>query len=296
MQEQILNGTAAQSAREEEIRRIIQAGRDFIKMPPEAEEEENEAFPGYKTDQEQKKQQPPLYKKASGGHVTPLPSDYGSLTLNNSILSVLFARKSSRIYTDEPITLLQLSFLLWATQGVKSIRGNNYATLRTVPCGGARHEFECYLAVRNVEGLVPGYYHYMPDRHALELLSEGCQDDDINASLCGQRWALKANAVMYYSVIPYRAEWRYGIYAHRTILIDAGHITENLYIACSASDLGTCAVAAVDTAVSDRMFALDGNEEYIFYAAPVGTVSPVSEKEEAGIYAFLKDEKGAASP
>ena len=330
-----MNETKKYDTLDELVRERIRSGREFMKMPSETREDP--LLSDYRTDQELKKQQPPLYKAPSGGEITLLPKDFEDLDLTGDIIRVIYERKSSRIYTDDALTLLELSFLLWATQGVKGIRGRNYATLRTVPCGGARHEFECYIAVRKVEGLLPGYYHYMPDRHAVEMIrairqdgvsteedsvreripvkedavqkkdhseehaaaQEGTLQDlerEINESLCGQRWACRAAAVMYYSCIPYRAEWRYGIDAHRAVLMDSGHITENLYLACSASGLGTCAVAAVETEIADAMFLLDGEEEFIFYAAPVGTISKEDEEKEAEIYAFLKDENGAASP
>ena len=79
-----------------------------------------------------------------------------SLSLEDDLYQLLAKRKSSRVYTQEDMSLLQLSFLLWATQGIKSIRGKSYATIRTAPCGGARHPFETYLLVRQVEGLLPG--------------------------------------------------------------------------------------------------------------------------------------------
>lgn len=275
--------------KDEAIKQIIKTGREFMKLPANLDdfvEQEN-----YHTDQELKKPQPPLYKARIGSKVIELPKNYTDLVLKNDILEVLYKRKSSRVYTEEPMSLLELAYLLWATQGVKEIRGNNYATIRTVACGGARHEFECYLVVNNVAGLEKGYYHYMPDIHALELIE--LKDDfqeQVNISLCNQTWANKANVIFYYSVVPYRAEWRYGIWTHRTALIDAGHITQNLYVACSSLNLGTCAIASVETAPSNQMFQLDGEEEFIFYAAPVGTISDDNKNEEAAFYAFLKEE------
>ena len=191
--------------------------------------------------------------------------------------------------------LLTLSFLMWAQQGVKSIRGNNYATLRTVPSGGARHPFELYPLIISVEGLEPGLYHYLPLTHELELLqamdlAEPDVRDKISRSLCGQPWALKGNVIFYYSLVPYRGEWRYSFDAHRPMMIDAGHVTENLYLACAALGLGTCAIAAVDTDLASDLFSLDGKEEYIFYSAPVGTISDADEEEEQAFYAFLKED------
>lgn len=195
------------------------------------------------------------------------------LASKKTILNVIFNRCSSRVYTEENLSLLELSFLLWATQGVKGIRGKKYATLRTVPCGGARHPFETYLLVRRVEGLKPGKYHYLPLENQLEYLGEVENIEDvIDKSLCDQHWVKKSSVVFYWSFVPYRTEWRYGIFSHRGSLVDMGHVGENLYLACSALNLGTCGIGAYDQNLCDTLFDLDGEEEYIIYTETVGTI------------------------
>jgi SagB-type dehydrogenase family enzyme len=181
--------------------------------------------------------------------------------------------------------------MLWATQGIKDIRGKSYATLRTVPSGGARHGFETYLLVQHVKSLQPGAYHYLPLGHQLEFL-HAVEDlpAAISVSLEGQSWASKASAVFYWSFLPYRCEWRYGIWAHRVALIDAGHVAQNLYLACAALGLGTCAIAAFDMAICDSLFDLDGEEEFTVYASPVGTISSADQKSEKAFYQFVEDE------
>ena len=248
----------------------------------------------FESDQELKRPQPPLVKAPMRDESarTPLPRDFEALERKDDLLSLIRDRRSARIYTGERMSLLQLSFLLWATQGIKNLRGKKYATLRTVPCGGARHEFEIYLMVQNVEGLIPGAYHYLPMEHALELLRPMEETSDaINEALCGQSWAAKANVVFFWSMVPYRAEWRYGIYAHRIALIDVGHIGQNLYLACTGLSLGTCAIGAFSDPVCNGLFELDGVEEYIVYTAPVGTVRECDTAQEAAFYAFV-DEDG----
>jgi len=247
----------------------------------------------FESDQERKLPQPPLVKPAMRGEDarTPLPRDFEALEMKNDLLPLIRDRRSARIYTGGEMTLLQLSFLLWATQGVKKLRGRKYATLRTVPCGGARHEFETYLIVRRVAGLRPGAYHYLPMEHTLEYLHPIADPEQaITDSLCGQSWAAKANVVFYWSMVPYRAEWRYGIYAHRIALIDAGHIGQNLYLACTGLNLGTCAIGAFSDPICNTLFGLDGVEEYIVYTAPVGTVREQDTAEEAAFYSFVEDE------
>ena len=123
---------------QEKVEKKIREGREFV-----ARWEYDEAeFEGYETDQELKKRQPPLAKAPMTDCVMDLPKDFSCLSIDNDFLHIINNRESHRVYTGETMTLEELSYLLWCTQGVKEIRGKSYATLRTVPCGGARHEFE----------------------------------------------------------------------------------------------------------------------------------------------------------
>ena len=278
---------------EKKIWEITRQGRDFLKSRDTMEMERN-GLEGYQTDQELKRPQPPLVKAPMAGNPIDLPRDFENLGMEDNLVQLLLKRKSSRVYTQEDMSLLQLSFLLWGTQGVKDIRGKSYATLRTVPAGGARHPFETYLLVRQVEGLVPGMYHYLPMTHQLELLS--AQEDPqalldfAEESLCGQRWAAKANVVFYWGFVPYRSEWRYGIFAHKLIMANMGHVGENLYLACAALGLGTCGIGAYDQALCDKAFQLDGEEEYTVYTQTVGTVKAGDEGKEKAFYSFVEEQ------
>ena len=268
---------------------LIRKGRDFTKGYRDTDPYE-ELF---ESDQSRKLPQPPLVKAPvrPEGEWVRLPMDFENLKMNNDLVSLIRDRRSSRIYTGQPMTLLQLSFLLWATQGIKSIRGKAYATIRTVPCGGARHQFETYLMVRNVEGLTPGAYHYLPMEHALEYLHpEENMDDAISESLSGQTWAAKANVVFYWAMDAYRVEWRYGIYAHRVAMIDVGHVGQNLYTAVTGLGLGCCAIAAFRHEKCCELFDLDGEGEYVVYTVPVGTVRDCDLEAEQAFYKFVKDE------
>ncbi len=272
---------------EKKIRELIERGRAFTK--PSYSEEYNDET--YFTDQELKRKQPPLVKEAMGGKRYALPTDFEALKINNDFLNVINTRASHRVYTEETMSLRELSYLLWCSQGIKEIRGKAYATLRTVPCGGARHEFEVYLTLQNVEGVPNGYYHYLPQSHMIELLKEEENPKEfISDSLQQQAWAAKANAVFYISAVYYRAEWRYGIYAHRVLLIDAGHITENLYLASTSVSLGGCAIGAVNDTIANKAFGLDGEEECIIYAHPVGTIRSEDKEKEQDFYAFVKEQ------
>ena len=176
-------------------KKLIADGRAFLRGYPD-----NDPYEDFESDQDLKLPQPPLVKAAAtpaGTHIA-LTKDFTTIPMLHNLTQLLELRHSSRIYTQEEMTLEQLSFLLWSCQGIKSIRGKSYATLRTVPSGGARHPFETYLIVRKVDALKPGVYHYLPMDHTLEFLHEiENMDEQISKSLCDQSWAAKANVLFY---------------------------------------------------------------------------------------------------
>ena len=179
-------------------------------------------------------------------------------------------RESCRSYAADPLTLKELSFLLWATQGVK-LRLDPGHALRTVPSAGCRHPLETYLCVLHVTGLAQGIYRYLPLEHQLlfEFEEEHLDRKIVRAAL-GQPWAGEAAVTFIWAAIPYRTEWRYGLAAHKVIALDAGHVCQNLYLACEAIGAGTCAIAAYNQEEMDKLLRLDGVEEFTIYLAPVG--------------------------
>jgi SagB-type dehydrogenase family enzyme len=181
-------------------------------------------------------------------------------------------RQSRRRFRQEPLTVDQLSFLLWATQGVRQQLDQGSA-LRTVPSAGARHALETYLCVLHVADLENGWYRYLPLEHKLlfEFHEENAAGKLVEASL-GQSFIAGAAVTFIWTAIPARMEWRYGLAAHKVIALDAGHVCQNLYLACEAIGAGTCAVAAYHQELLDRLLRIDGQDEFAIYLAPVGKV------------------------
>jgi SagB-type dehydrogenase family enzyme len=182
-------------------------------------------------------------------------------------------RQSHRVFTEKPLTIEEISFLLWATQGLrgKVIGGNAF---RNVPSAGCRHALETYLAVLNVSLLESGVYRYLPLSHQLlfEFTEEDLADKMVKAVM-GQPYPGKASVTFIWTSIPYRMEWRYDLAAHKVIALDAGHVCQNLYLACEAIEAGTCAIAAYDQEALDRLLRINGEEEFAIYLAPVGKVT-----------------------
>src|SRR5665648_15462 len=189
-----------------------------------------------------------------------------------SVEAAIAQRKSTRSYTEDALKFEELSFLLWATQGLRGKR-SAIRNFRTVPSAGCRHALETYVAVFRVEGIPKTIYRYLPMSHQLiEFIKHEHLEDLISRAALGQSFAGKSAVTFIWTTIPARMEWRYGMASYKVIAIDAGHVCQNLYLACEAIGAGTCAIAAYDQDFADSVLGVDGNEEFTIYMAPVGKV------------------------
>lgn len=244
--------------------RDIAAQREFLKGYRAIDDAD-----AHPTDQQERLPMPPMAVRR-GGELVELPER------DMSPFSVLLENRCSRrSYDGKPLTLEELTLLLWAAQGVKAV--NEHRTLRTAPSGGARHPLELYAFVNAVEGLTPGLYHYLALEDKLERL--GCrknQADQLTCALAGQAFAGNAPACLVWTAVPYRSEWRYDGHGLKDVLLDTGHSCQNVYLACEELKLGCCALAAYDQEAMDELLGLpsgstDGKEaEFAVYACCVG--------------------------
>lgn len=177
-------------------------------------------------------------------------------------------RASIREYSKEAISRQQLSFLLWASNGIQ--RSENNYQFRTAPSAGALYPIETYLCINNVESLQNGLYHYSVINHSLELLKEGDFRTAISYAALSQEMCYFAPVVFVWSSIFPRSKWKYNQRAYRYVYLDAGHIAENLALASTSIGLGTCQIAAIYDDVANNLFNLDGKDESVIYMSTVG--------------------------
>jgi len=186
------------------------------------------------------------------------------------LLQLVEKRESLRKYLKKPLTLEELSLLLWGTQGVKSLTEKQLSK-RTVPSAGSRHPFETYLLVNNVTGLSPGLYRYLALSHKLARLPGR---EDINQTLteaCLKQQHVKTSAVTFiWIAVPQRTVWRYSQRAYRYIFLDVGHVCQNLYLLAEAIDCGVCAIAAFDDDLANQAIGLDDDGLFVIYLASLG--------------------------
>jgi SagB-type dehydrogenase family enzyme len=241
--------------------------RKMLKMWDE--EKYNKEFP--EPDQKKKLPQPPIQKdypkEAKLIDLVP-PKE---ITIGNiPFREVVSKRKSHRKFTEDLFTLEELSFLLWCTQGVKKVTRN--LIKRTTPSAGARHPFETYLIINRVEGLEQGLYRYISIDHKLCYLKSIENAEVIIEELSYKQYSFvgKGAVVFCWVAIPYRMEWRHSVLASKFIALEAGHICQNLYLACEAINAGTCAIGFYNQSIVDKFLDVDGNDEFTIYIAPVG--------------------------
>jgi SagB-type dehydrogenase family enzyme len=217
---------------------------------------------------------PPVQKPpAPDSRLVALPSEINANIASIDLATAIDRRKSRRRFLADPLTLQELAFLLWAAQGVRALQ-HEAAVLRTVPSAGCRHPFETYLVVQRVTGLDSGIYRYLPLDHALVLERTAGADiaERLTAATHGQRFAGEAAVAFIWTALPARTEWRYAEASYKVIAIDAGHVCQNLYLACEAIGAGACAIAAYSQDLMDELIGVDGYDEFVIYMAPVGKV------------------------
>ncbi|HOI86471.1 MAG TPA: SagB/ThcOx family dehydrogenase [Lentimicrobium sp.] len=201
--------------------------------------------------------------------ISDLP-DTGGMASPADLHDLIESRTSVRSYRSEALSLSALSLMLRETQGVRKVVRNIH-TLRYVPSAGARHSFETYLLINRVEGLDPGIYRYLPLSHQLIQMKKGAEYAGILAKACLDQKMVESGAVTFFwTAVIYRMKWRYSERAYRYVLLDAGHVCQNLYLSALSLGCGVCAIAAFDDDLLNEALGLDGTEQFAVYAASAG--------------------------
>ena len=182
---------------------------------------------------------------------------------------VLAQRRSVREYATRPVKLAELSRLLHASTGITDRRDPTYA-FRTVPSSGALFPIELYTVLFNVEGAPPGVYHYDVQRHRLELVRAGNFRQEVFQAAISQEMILHTGLVVVLTGLFARVQWKYVDRSYRYVMLEAGHLGQNVYLAATALGLGACGIGAFFDDDLNRLLGLDGWEEAVVYLLAVG--------------------------
>jgi SagB-type dehydrogenase family enzyme len=212
---------------------------------------------------------PSVFGKRSGGPKFRLPRTF--LPLRNDFDEVLVSRRTHRSFADEPVSLRAFTTVLHYTFGAMYfIEAGDLGVhmMRTSPCGGARHESECYVAVRNVESVPAGLYRYCPEDHSLEALPG---ELDVSRVVFDQTMVTTAGFVCFLTIDVYRAMYKYrNSRILRTILLNAGHLAQTFALTATAAGLGPFQTDAFRDNELEAALGVDGITETAVYVVGAG--------------------------
>ena len=183
------------------------------------------------------------------------------LSSDVSIEEAMYNRRSIRDFTDEHLSLEELSQLIFASQGITD------GSHRTVPSAGALYPIEIYVLVDNVQNISPGFYHYVPDTHSLQYVSSSSIKAEMPAIAYHQSWMEDSAADIVIAADYSRTEKKYGRMAEKYVHMEVGHAAQNVYLQAYALGLGTTIVAGFENA---KMKKLMGIEYMPLAIMPVG--------------------------
>jgi SagB-type dehydrogenase family enzyme len=186
-----------------------------------------------------------------------------------SLESVIKRRRSKRSFQDKPLTMQELSQLLWAAQGITEEGGFK----RAAPSGGAQYPLDLYVVSGegSVEGLDQGVYHYLPQEHSLESKVAKDLREALARACLGQMFIAEAPVSFVITAEYRRITDRYGNRGIRYAHIEVGHVGQNIYLQAEALGMGTVAVGAFDDREVAKVLQLPPKHEPL-YVMPVGYV------------------------
>lgn len=188
----------------------------------------------------------------------PAPTMQGDVSLEETLAE----RRSVREFTEEQLTLEEISQLLWAAQGITAEWGG-----RTAPSAGALYPLEVYVVTPE------SLYHYLPEGHRVDLLATGDLRRALADAALGQTMVADAPAVVVVTAVFARTEGKYGDRAARYVHLEAGHVAQNILLQAVAMDLGGVPVGAFSDPDVQQALNLPADHEPL-YLIPVGHPAP----------------------
>lgn len=194
--------------------------------------------------------------------VLPLPIGLGKMTLQSALIN----RFSNRNYSNEPLTLEEISNLLYFSGGLRN-NTSPWVGNRTYPSPGGRYAIEIYLISINSE-LKKGVYHYNLRSHSLEqLLVLDTFDSDFYFN---QEWVKDTSVLIFMTAIFERNTIKYGERGYRHVLEEAGHIGQNFYLTATSLNIGVCGIGGYVDEDLNKLLDVDGIKETVIYVLGLG--------------------------
>lgn len=183
----------------------------------------------------------------------------------------IWNRVSSRNFSGEPLSLDALGTLLKYSCGTTRLSSDGKSMRRAQASGGARYPIEVYpLVLRAGEGYGPGLYHYQVKTHALEMLWDHIFTPEELDKLFVYGWVKNASVILLMTAVFRRNQIKYGERGYRHVLLEAGHIGQNLYLVATALKLKCCTLGGTYDEQIEELLDVDGIQESVVYAVAIG--------------------------
>jgi len=193
----------------------------------------------------------------------PSPETTGTMSVEEAI----WRRRSIRSFSDEPLSLQDISQLAWAAQGITDPAGK----LRAAPSAGGTYPLEVYVLVSDdgVEELAEGLYRYNHSKHRLEYILKGDLRSGLAEAALGQSCVKEAPVNIVIAAVYERTTGRYGEHGTRYVHMEAGHVGQNLYLQATALRLGMVTVGAFYDDQVQELLQLPADQKPL-YIIPIG--------------------------
>jgi len=208
------------------------------------------------------KEETPLQKSSPEMIQLPTPIYDGETSIEKALLQ----RRSVRSYKSDPLTVSDISQILWAAQGITRKYG-----YRTAPSAGALYPLEIYIAASNVDELISGLYHYNPKDHTLKKISEGDKRIEVSNAALQQDAIENSSAIIIITAVVKRTSVKYGNRAERYVNIEVGAVGQNIYLQSVSLGLGTVMIGAFKDKALKKVLELPANENP-FAIMPLGKI------------------------
>jgi len=183
-----------------------------------------------------------------------------------SIEEAIYQRRTHRTYKNRPITIEEISQLLFVGQGITNKEGG-----RTVPSAGALYPIEMYLVAGNVKGIAPGAYKYKPETHELIKVLDGDKRKELSEATLFQFWVEDAAAVIVLCGVFWRTMIKYRERGKYFVFMEMGHTAQNISLQSIPLGLGTVCIGGFNKRKVKRILNLRGDEVPL-YLLPIGKI------------------------
>lgn len=211
--------------------------------------------------------------------VVPLPK---AAPCDAPLGELLASRRSATAFGGGPVPLDVLAGVLDRSYGLVTPRGTTW--LRPAPSAGALHPLDLFVVNRTVVGLrTGGLYHFDPFRRLLADVGD-CHHAALEEALQAPAVTADPSFVVVVSAMFWRSRFKYGQRSLRFVLMEAGHVVQNLTLVALAHGLHSRPLGGFQ---DDLLTALlpdhNGVDDAAVYAVPIGTPAGADHPDSAGV-------------